>query len=101
MEMNETFVFVAESQSSLKRVLVSETKEKMEKRTSLLSVAILFEASPGFGAGKEEGEGAEVEAPVAILFEASPGFGDEGGKISDRMRGVAILFEASPGFGGR
>ena len=62
-------------------------------------VAILFEASPGFGV-----RGTFVprrhRGCVAILFEASPGFGDFSffHLYSDPFC-VAILFEASPGFG--
>jgi len=42
-------------------------------------VAILFEASPGFGEGKNEQDGNDFETIcVAILFEASPGFGASG-----------------------
>ena len=39
----------SKSQSSLKRVLVSEIKLKFKFRAEHDAVAILFEASPGFG----------------------------------------------------
>ena len=88
------------SQSSLKRVLVSNTKTKeFLNDLNRFVVAILFEASPGFQLiGDEMGLGKTLE--VAILFEASPGFQrkqKERAPTSKRQR-VAILFEASPGF---
>jgi len=112
------------SQSSLKRVLVSESPTSTKRSSRSRLVAILFEASPGFGATWTAREGQE-DAGVAILFEASPGFGasaELSGKskrlksqsslkrvlVSESLRfslstpprcWVAILFEASPGFG--
>jgi len=90
-------------------------------------VAILFEASPGFGVSMCT-TSPPARGKVAILFEASPGFGGEydseqnknrvGGSQSSLKRVlvseshirclypdvlffVAILFEASPGFGAK
>ncbi len=67
-------VHLGRSQSSLKRVLVSERPGGRQRGSLLPQVAILFEASPGFGDAMTVTEGLK-NFTVAILFEASPGFG--------------------------
>jgi len=62
------------SQSSLKRVLVSEPPTASRRRAKPPRVAILFEASPGFGVD-DFIRAVQAAVVVAILFEASPGFG--------------------------
>ena len=69
--------------------------------STVQSVAILFEASPGFGVANGRVYRFVKFQRVAILFEASPGFGvKDGQRIGSLVAFVAILFEASPGFGG-
>ena len=85
------------SQSSLKRVLVSNVKAGEYSLT--WDVAILFEASPGFQHTAQRTFIMMTDV-VAILFEASPCF-QQSCQLNTpprREMKVAILFEASPGF---